>query len=436
MKNKIMENIGLKVLSIIVAFLFWIIIVNITDPTISKKFYHLPVEILNENVITSANQVYEIESGDHVDIIVRGKRSFIEKLSDSDFEATADLSELSKVNAVTVDIKLKKNVDSEYEIDADNAVLKVKLEKRETRKFKVEVESSGTVGENYELGEMTAKPNIVEVSCGQSKFKKIDRVAVIVPLNGETEDFERSYMPVLYDKNGDIIDSANVTFSNDSITVSTQVMLTKEISVIVKPIGKPASGYRLLETDFKPESIRVSGNADLLKKQNSITIPIQIDNAKNPVEKEVDASKYLPDGLFVVGDSSTISVRCNVQKNGSRSFVLVGTDIAVKNLPTDCTMRFLNEDAKYGVILTGKDEILENVSATDLGAFIDLKGYGQGQHSVDVQFQLPNGVKLKKKLTVTIVLAGPNGQGSNSPTEIPVQTTDVPEQQTGVTEQQ
>ena len=69
-----MSNLSLKIASVIVAFLFWLVIINITDPTTSKTFHDIPVKILNENVITSANQVYEIEDGDTVQVTVKGKR--------------------------------------------------------------------------------------------------------------------------------------------------------------------------------------------------------------------------------------------------------------------------------------------------------------------------------------------------------------------------
>ena len=60
MKNRIMKNLWLKLLALVVAFIVWLVIINITDPTISRQFTAIPVDILNENVITSANQVYEI----------------------------------------------------------------------------------------------------------------------------------------------------------------------------------------------------------------------------------------------------------------------------------------------------------------------------------------------------------------------------------------
>lgn len=404
MKNKLTHNLVLKIASIVVAFVFWLVIVNITDPTISKTFYDIPVEVLNENVITSANQVYEIEDGDKVRVSVKGKRSFVDTLKEEDFIATADMSELSKVNAVSINVRLNKHADSEYEMDWGNAVLKVKLEKRVSRKFKVEVAYQGELSENYVLGEMVAKPNIVEVSCGESKFKKIDHVGVMVTLNGESEDFEAEYSPVLYDEYGEVIDGTNVTFSNDIIVVSTKVLTTKEIPIEIDTTGMPADGYRLVQTDFRPESIRVSGSAEALSKVLPIKITIDVGGAKKNIEKEIDLTSYLPEGLAIVGDTETVSVRCVIEKNGRRTFLLTGADIAVKNLPAGCTIDFEDEDRKYSVVVTGEESVLQDLAINDLGAYIDLSGLGAGTHLLDLKYNLTKQISVKSKTKVNIIL--------------------------------
>ena len=415
MKNKLTGNLLLKIISIVAAFLFWLVIINVTDPTVSMTFYDIPVEVLNENVITSANQVYEIEDGNTVDVVVRGKRSFVETLDNGDFTATADLSELSSVNAVRIAVKLGKRSNSHVEVDWGNAVMKVKLEERITRKFKVVVESQGDLSENYVMGEMVAKPNIVEVSCGESKFKKIDHVGVMVTLNGESEDFEREYSPILYDEDGDALDSSNVTFSNDRIRVSTQVLTTKEVPIYVETFGTPAEGYRLVQTDYRPESIRVSGAAQALEKAVSIRIPIHVDGEKKNVEREVEVEDYLPDSLSVVGDTTTISVRCVIEKNGRRTFTLTPADIAVKNLPQDCTMEFSDAAFKYSVVVTGEEHVLENLSLTDLGAYVDLNGLEAGSYTLEVHYSLPDSVRVKNQIKVKVILNTQSGGGVTPP---------------------
>ena len=432
MKTKWTGNLTLKILSVVVAFLFWLVIVNITDPTTARTFYGIPVQVINENVITSANQVYEVVDGNKVNVTVKGKRSFVETLDNDDFVATADMSGLSKVNAVSIEVELKDvSTDAAYEMDWGNTMLKVKLEKRVTQKFKVEVQHQGELSENYVLGEMVAKPNIVEVSCGESKFKKIDHVGVMVTLNGESEDFEAEYSPILYDADGDALDGENVTFSNDRIKVSTSVLATKEIAVEVKTIGTPASGYRLVQTDYKPESIRVCGSPEALEKAMPIRIPVSVEGAKRDVQKEEPIINYLAEGLAIVGDISTISIRCEIEKNGQRSFMLTPSDIAVKNLPADCTMYFATDAQKFQVFLTGKETELSRLTQADLGAYVDLLGRGVGSHTMYVQFALPEGIELKNSVRIKVILESKNDEnpddvGKSTPvadiTEPPVQT--------------
>lgn len=427
MKNRITTNLFLKILSVVAAFLFWLVIINVTDPTMAKTFRNIPVKILNENVITSANQVYEIESGDTVNVTVRGKRSFVENLTTADFTATADLSELSKVNAVGIAVQLKKQSGSGVEVEWGNAVLKVNLEQRETKKFRVEVEHQGELSENYVLGNIVAQPNIVEVSCGKSKFKKIDHVGVMVTLNGESEDFVKRYKPILYNEDGEVIDNSNVTFSNDTIKVSTEVLATKEIPLYVEATGKPASGYRLVGTDFRPEAIQVYGSKDVLSKTVSIKIPVSVAGAKKDVEREILLDSYLPEGLSTVSDMTTVSVRCQIERNGSRSFVMTPADVAVKNLPSNYTMEFEDETIKYSVIITGKEEDLSDLVLNDLGAYIDLRGLSLGIHTLEVKYNLPSGVKLKNGARVRVVLRNQIG-ASETPAPATLEPSAPPEE--------
>lgn len=414
MKKRWMSNLSLKIASVVAAFLFWLVIINVTDPTTSKTFNDIPVKILNENVILSANQVYEIEDGHTVNVTVKGKRSFVETLKETDFSATADLTELSKVNAVNINVSLNKESNSAVELDWGNAVLKVALEKRVTQKFKVEVMHQGELSENYVLGEMVAKPNIVEVSCGESKFKKIDHVGVMVALNGQSENFEDQYSPILYDEDGEALDDSNVTFSNNKIRVSTEVRSTKEVPVFVTTSGTPAAGYRLVQTDYKPETVRVSGTAGALTKMETIKIQVPITGVKKNVEKDISLLDYIPDGIQIEEDVSSIAVRCEIEKDGERKFSLTSSDVAVKNLPDNCTMDFVDSSDKYTVTVTGNETTLSNLKLADLSAYVDLSGVSDGEHSIEVRFTPPDGVHIKNKIKIKIRMTKQNKDQSVS----------------------
>ena len=214
----------------------------------------------------------------------------------------------------------------------------------------------------------------------------------------------------MYDANGDALDDTNVTFSNDVIRVSTEILETKEIPVYVTTVGTPAKGYRLVQTDYKPESVRVSGTKEALSKEVSIKIPIHIDGEKKDVEKEIALTDYLPAGLSLVGDMETVSVRCDIEKDGQRVLALTSADIAVRNLPQNYTMNFEPESEKYSVELLGEDVVLADVNIADLGAYVDLTGLSDGSHTLELKFSLPVGIRVKNKIKVKVRMKQQGGE--------------------------
>src|SRR5690554_4778221 len=117
MKEKLTRNIGLKILSVILAALLWLVITNVNDPVMYETFSDMPVTILNEDLINTSKQSYEIIEGETVDFKVAARRSIIESLRKSDFDVTADLANLSNVNAVNITITPRRYKDEIEIID-------------------------------------------------------------------------------------------------------------------------------------------------------------------------------------------------------------------------------------------------------------------------------------------------------------------------------
>ncbi|MCM1245465.1 MAG: CdaR family protein [Roseburia sp.] len=423
MKNKLMKNFAIKILSVIVAFIIWLVIINITDPTVTKSFTGIPVEILNENVITSSNQVYEVEEGDTVDVTVKGKRSFIEDITEEDFTASADLSKLSTVNTAGIQVKLNKYTKENIELNWNNEVLRISLEERSSQQFKVQITAEGELADNYVLGEITAQPNMIEVSGGKSKIKRIASIGAQIQLNGQSSDFEASVTPILYDSDKDVIDGTNVTFSKDKIRVNVQVLPSKTVPIYVDVKGTPAEGYSHIQTDYRPESVMVSGSREELEKLKSITIPVDIGGAKRDIEKEEDLTKYLDSAYKLADEFTTVSIRCVIEKNGKRTFSFVNSDINLKNLPSNLNFSYVDENQRHNITITGGEEDLKNVTLTSLGASIDVSGLTAGRHTVEVSFDLPENLKLKSKVRVEVLLTQSEG-GQQEPTAPPAAGSD------------
>ena len=140
-KRIYLNNIGIKIGSVFFALLIWMIIINIDDPYKTRTF-SVNVETINESALQSVNKVYEVIDGSTASVKVRGKKSVVDKLEASDIRATADLSDLSAVNAVAIKPSLTINVSSEVTLECDQ-VLKVSLENRASKQVKVTVITEG-----------------------------------------------------------------------------------------------------------------------------------------------------------------------------------------------------------------------------------------------------------------------------------------------------
>ena len=75
---------------------------GVDDPVRTRQFTNIPVTVTNEKAITTLDKVYEITQGKTVDITVSGKKSLVDRITSQDLQATADLSQLSMVNAVSI----------------------------------------------------------------------------------------------------------------------------------------------------------------------------------------------------------------------------------------------------------------------------------------------------------------------------------------------
>ena len=80
----ITKNFGLKILAVVFAVIFWMIVVNVDDPEMSKQF-SVPVTIENENVVTDMGKVYEVLDGDMAVFIFPGRPVNLEKIKTSHF---------------------------------------------------------------------------------------------------------------------------------------------------------------------------------------------------------------------------------------------------------------------------------------------------------------------------------------------------------------
>lgn len=411
-RYKFTDNLGLKIMALVFSALLWLIVANVDNPIGSSTFSNIPVQIKNDDIITSAGEVYQIVSDDTVSVVVYANREIRQKLSSSDIVATADISEMdTSTNLIPITITIP-NYEGKYEsATAVPRNLRIQREKSGRKVLSLTAETDGSEPKDgYTLGDLEVDPDSVTITGPESALAKIDRaVARVKDLNGLTKDTKLKAELVLYDKNGNELGQTQLAnnLGDDGLTVSVEILQEKTVPVKFDVSGTPADGYRYTGGASEPESIRICGKGDDIDKVDEISIPasaVSIEGATEPVKKTIDISQYLPDGVRLVDENGgQIKVTATIEEEGTRTIDILVSSIKINNLDSSLGVSY-KPDAEVSLRFRGDQSALDVLDISN-AVSVDLSGYTKaGTYEVPVQVNIPDHIELLSTPSVSLNL--------------------------------
>lgn len=394
MKEKLTRNIGLKILSVLLATVLWLVITNLDDPVRYKSFSDVPVKIKNEGIISTPNQSYVITEGETIDFKVAARRSIIESLSYSDFEVTADFAYLSQVNSVGINITPKRFSDEIEIVDrGDVQNVTISIEKLSEAEFKINVVEKGKVSEGYYLGPESASPVMILVSGPKSRIEQIKQVVVEVDVEGASSSVRKLSEPIALDEEGKAIDPTRLSFSHNYIEVSFDLYRIKEIPLKVVTTGQPAEGYTMTGVEYQPKTIEIAAKNSLLRTIDSLEVSWDISDATSNIEEFIDLQKWLDEGVYLVGEDTSASVNITIEKLESKELSIWPNDIEFKNRSQSLNAVYLTKGPiKLNII--GPASELEPITRNTLKPFVNLMGYSTGTYYLHIETDVSSNILI------------------------------------------
>ena len=405
MKERLTRNLGLKILSLLLAVFLWIVIINVEDPVITESFANIEVAKVNEKVLKLKDQVYEVISGDTVDFKVKGKRSKIESLKDSDFQVIADLSKLSIVDAVPISITIPRYGDAIEIIDRDIYTMKVRLEDLSTKQFRIDVVERGTVSDGYYVKEKTARPNMIQVSAAETIVNKIQEVVVEVDVANANESFKVTTVPKVYDKNGSLMDSSKMSFNYDEIEVAVNLLQTKTVSLFISLKGTPFYGYQYVNFRYEPQQVVIAGEKEELDKIQYIKGEYIINNKSEDVAGEIDIKDFVKEDVILIDENQNAVINLDVIKLDNKEVSYNTKEIEIRNLPAGMKLEFNNEELVEAKIFASK-EAMATINKYSLTPYIDMEDETAGTKFVTIQFDKPDDVISTSSPNISVTVSG------------------------------
>lgn len=421
MKNKLTANISLKIVSLLFAFLIWLVVNNINDPIIERYYMNIPVKLLNTELITDSGQVYEVLDDTTVidRVTVWAPRSVFSSLSAGNIVATADVNELSSLDTIRINLTTNLNVNDIEKIEGSIDTVKLHIENLRTKSLALKATVSGSVEEGYLLGEITPDQNLVRVSGPESIISQVSKAVADVPVTGFTSDIADNAEIKLYDSEDNLIQDSRITQNIKSVGVKVSLYRTMEVPIYFSTTGTPAAGYKVLgEIEGSIDRVMIAGKESALKNINSIEVSgekLDISGLREDFVTEISLRDYLPENVFLADSSQNkVEVTAHIQSQITRNLVVSGDSVDVVNVPEGyrATIEELEENIDIGVQgfaadvsgirgaeLKGRVDILKWMADEDMAEPIE------GYYQVEVDFGLPDDVEVIRPLTVMMHLS-------------------------------
>ena len=311
-KINLTDNLFLKILSVVIAVLIWLVVMNINDAEKTRSF-PVPVELINTEVITTNGKVFRVvEGADYVTVKVRARKSIIDQLDRTDFILTADMEKDLKYDrlvGITVECKNKSiNIDEQVTLSRSN--IEVSIEDSVTEQFQVHVRHTGEPNNGLVVGSLIPEQTIIKISGPISLVERIKVVEAMVDITGITGSTVRTCELKIYDSAGGIIDNTYLKYvgKTGGIDVSVSMLNTKTVPLKFNYTGTPADNYVVKDISYKPETIEIAGSAEVLSHIFRWEIPseaVNVNGISEELQLVVDLEQYLPSGVILKNEEET-----------------------------------------------------------------------------------------------------------------------------------
>ena len=330
-------------------------------------------------------EAYVVEGlPEEVDITLIGRKAdlYFAKQSPS-HDVVVDLTGL-KPGTHKVNIKYNQALASiDYNVNPSTATVIIYPKISETRTLTYDLLNQDSLDSKLVIDNVSISTDKVVIKGAEYQLKKVATVKALIDINNLVKQ-EVGVITIndialkAYDENGNVVDVEIVPEKiNADITISSP---SKELPIKVIPVGNVAFGKAISSINSSETSVTVYGDEETL---NSLTyIPVEVDVNDLNSNKQYKMELEKPVGIKYM---SVNNITVNVGLDNSTSKDLAGIDIKYRNLADGYSVQGVSaNDTSVTVTLKGVESVIKNITTDDVTAYLDLSGYGEGTHEVDV----------------------------------------------------
>ena len=426
MKHKWTNNLGLKIVSLLVSCLIWVVVTNTNDPESTQVYKNVPITIKNQDTITNANKTFTVVDGvDRINVYVTARKSVRSSLAADSFIVKADMENYNEaLGTVPLEISCEDGRIRQEDIRMLPSSLKISMEDKVEQNFGMAVVTTGKPDKGYEVGKTTiVTGDTIRIAGPESLINIIGKVTISVDVTNMSMGSTDFYPIRIEDKNGatltdgqmsnlELKNSDGVSLQNNSAEVRTELWkVYNDIPLKVEVTGEVAPGYKVSAVTLAPQTINLVAEENAIEELGGIIQlkdPVNVEGMTETQDFTVDLNDTLNqyDDIRLESDiSSAITVHVGIDEVGSKTFQMPISDIIMHNTPSDKKLIFSPADAVSISVKTTSEDSEEAITLTlsDISAEIDLKSCEiNGSYTLPVNVTLPEGYELVNDVSIVV----------------------------------
>ena len=421
MKKLLTRNLGLKLASLLLAFVLWFLEAQIYDPKDTVTFNNIQVRLINTELLDEEGKVYEVlDNSNLVRVTVTGPQSIVKsELRRSDIVAEADMSKLTDINTIAITYYCENISNDSVEIKGNHDSVRLNVEDKTSKWIKLESNTIGDVASGYMIGNVTLDQTNIEVTGPKSAISQVDHAGVDINVTDSTTSLSANVDIKLYDADDNELVLESVKKNVDSAYMTVEVLATKEVPVEIEYMGVPEDGYMATgEVESSVPTVRIAGTVSTLVGISAITVPEDRMNITGQSDNLVDIinlKEYLPANVRLADKSfdGKITATVYIEPIVSKDLTVAAENISVTGVPDGMEAEITSTAEEYNITVSGLSRdvsILHDSSVTgilNLTQWMEDNGVEEltpGTYTIPVTFNLAEDITVVPDINIHIRL--------------------------------
>ena len=379
MKNKLIY----ALLSFVIALGLWFYVITVVSPESEEIYYNIPVIMENESVMMNKGLMNTAQKDPTVTLRLKGNRSDLNNLKNSDISLIADLSKINQPGEqrVNFDISFPGSfADNAFEVlsySPDKLILDIV--EWASKEVDVLVEFTGTTPPEYIVykDDCILSQEKITVAGPKAVVEKITHAQVNVDLEGRIDTINSRYpFELCYEtENDEQLDFTLVKTDVDALDLTVKIQRVKDLQLVLDVVYGGGATDKNTSIVLSQETIKVSGSESVLEALGDTLVLDSIHLAEILTNETREYEILLPGDVDNLSGLDKVTVTISFSNLETKDLQV--SNIDVYNVPAGLQVKDIGTKV-CNIMLRGPKSLIQKITAADIEIRVNLENAVEG----------------------------------------------------------